>query len=239
MKGRTVRMAALVLIAFMVLPVFMGVLADTEPNNTFETAEVIGEGTYHGTFYYSFWNSTNNDDTDYYLIHIPAHKMLNVRVISDYGLSVSATIYSQNRTMKDFAFCSDGDAADLREDPFGEAETVYLKLESTIDTGNYTLEVTFSDSAFEDISNGITAGAFLCLGSILLIVILIIVAVVLIVKGKKPKQPQYPTYPPQPQYPPYIPPQYPAAPPDTEDEDPPRKMKPIPIKKKKLKKENL
>ena len=218
-KGEKMRKAIkalgiLIVALFLVSQMSAFVLADEEPNDTFELAESIGEGTHKGTVDLA-------DDVDYYVINIPAHMMVDIVVTADYGSSLDVSLYDQNRSEVDWGYPSDGSSATLTYDPAGNAETVYLKIEldSLTGSGNYTINVSFSESELEglleDLTGSFTTLAWACVAGVVLVFVLIVVIIVALLKRKK-------NTPPPQQYPPAAPPQYPQQPP----QQPPNNQQP-------------
>ena len=198
---------ALAVTLLLMSPMLALVMADSEPNNTFETAETIGGGDYSGQV-------SLNDTDDYYLISIPAHKMVNIVVTAAYDSYLEVNLYDENRSLVDFGYPDDGASSTLSYDPAGNAEDVYLNIaldESELNnSGSYTITVTISDSEWEDLMNGLTEAAgtmmMVCVAGVVIVIILIVVIIYVLLKKKKNNQPPQQPYQ---QYPPQQPPQQP------------------------------
>ncbi len=216
----TLKISGIALLAlFLMIGGSMSAMADVESNNSFETVEAIGEGTYTGTVNFT-------DDTDYYQISIPAHMMVMIIVTAGYNDSLDVTLYDQNRTMVDYGYPSDGASTTLSYDPAGSAEQVYLKIEgSDMSEGNYTVQVTFSDSALEGLLEGLnnaaTTLAWVCVAGVVIVVLIVVVIAVVLLKKRKGNTPPPYQVPAQPR-PNQGPPQYPPYPqvPSQSDQQP-------------------
>ncbi len=206
---KTRMIVALAVVLLLMSPMLALVMADSEPNNTFETAETMGSGDYSGQV-------SITDMDDYYAISIPAHKMVTIVVTAEYDSHLEVDLYDQNRSLVDFGYPEDGASSTLSYDPAGSAERVYLDVEfddyETNNTGRYSITVTISDSDLEDLVNDLTSAVstmmIVCVVGVLIVIILIVVIIYAILKKKKNNQPPQQPYPQQPyqQYPPQQPP---------------------------------
>ena len=198
---KTRMIVALAVTLLLMSPMLALVMADSEPNNTFETAETIGSGDYSGQV-------SLNDTDDYYLISIPAHKMVDIVITAGYGSYLEVNLYDQNRSLVDFGYPDDGASSTLSYDPAGNAENVYLNIaldESYANnSGSYTITVTISDSEWEGLVNGLTDAVstmmMMCIAGVGIIIIVIVVIIYVLLKKKKNNQPPqqpYQQYPPQ------------------------------------------
>lgn len=128
---------AIVLIgATLLIPMF--VMADTEPNDSFDDAELILAGSYTGTLTWLL------DDKDYYKVSLGVGDLINVIITAPTDGSVSGQLYNANREEITFRFCF---AVDGEVDSTGEYQTkvnqiVFIKLEGSGGTYGMTVEVT-------------------------------------------------------------------------------------------------
>jgi len=198
----------LLLCSLLFTPIFS---AETEPNDSFSSAQEIEDGIYYGSV--SSPGLGNDEDDDYYLIMVPSGWDLRVTLECtgpDYGSQVNIRQYDENRLIE-----TDDDAIDM-DIVSGDSETMEWYNADTSDQdvylfltgdGDYTL--TIETEEFLDPWIAIA----ICMIFILVILVVIIVIIVVILKKKKrrqldyqypaqsPGQQQYPQYQYQQQYP--------------------------------------
>ena len=158
MKIRKI-LAVLVLIS-MIAPIGMLAMGDTEPNDDFEHAELIGTGTHTGTVsdYYDS-SLTEHEDIDYYKVQVPAGKAILISLTGESGKTVSLHTYNEEKQdVYEMAQSTDGALDRAFYD--GKSTTgyvIYLKISSGYDEiVNYTLKVEFRPSDIMSSATGLT-----------------------------------------------------------------------------------
>ena len=120
--------------------------ADNEPNDSFDEAESIGEGTFSGSV--DSYALINPDTADYYKITVPAYKAVLISVTCGSDSTISYTLYDGNRQEVDWAYVENGEASTLWFDGKNKQNYIaYLKVE---DTGDYTFTVKFRPSDMKE-----------------------------------------------------------------------------------------
>ncbi|MCD6383289.1 MAG: hypothetical protein J7L88_02370 [Thermoplasmata archaeon] len=195
---------AVFIVFLLFLSVVPGVVADVEPNDSMENAEVIGAGTISG----SVQDKVEPPDVDYYRVEIPEHKMLKVNATAGLGSTIEVWILNENGDMVDYTTAQNGSLRQLWYDkPGGVA---YIKVAGN---GTYTLKVYFDRSLSEEledvldtVTKGFTRIVMVCVAAIILIIVVIGVIIILVNRSKKQNVP-----PPGAGLPPQYPgPQYPS-----------------------------
>ena len=150
MKGK---MYGILIIVLGICLLSLGVaLADTEPNDSFDEAESVGEGTFSGNVAYGLLV----EDIDYYKISVPAYKSVFISGESGADASISMTLYDWNRESKDYASMNNGERSTLFFDgKSSSAYTVYLKINGD---GEYTFTVEFRPSDMMSAAVSINSG---------------------------------------------------------------------------------
>ena len=129
-------------------------LADNEPNDSFDEAESIGEGTFSGNV--DSYAIINPDTADYYKITVSAYKALLINVTCSSDSSISYTLYNGNKQEIDYTYVENGETSILWFDGKSKQEyTAYLKVEGS---GDYTFTVKFRPSDMMDAAIELTDG---------------------------------------------------------------------------------
>ena len=152
MKCHIVIGIIVIFLLIMLLPSY--VLADNEPNDSFDEAESIGEGTFSGSV--DSYAIINPDTADYYKITVPAYKALLIDVTCGSNSSISYTLYDGNRQEVDYTYVENSETSVLWFDGKSNQQyTAYLKIE---DTGDYTFTVEFRPSDMKESAVQLTDG---------------------------------------------------------------------------------
>lgn len=191
---------------------------DKEPNNDFEHAEKIGEGTVDGEV--DAAQSGQLTDVDYYKVTVPAHATLRVTLRYTGSPKIyELRIYDSDGNNLTFSNGKERLSLYLADKVTGEwrnsddtDEDVYINV-----SGDGKYELTIEINRNNDANNYFWTGVY-CLVVIIIIIVVVVIAVVLYIRNRKrhqATQQYFPQYPPQEsqQYPPQQQNQYPPPPP--------------------------
>ena len=167
--------------------------ADSENNDSFDTAETVGEGTVTGSVSIS---GVSDSDEDYYKVEVPEGKDLEVTVEktdSDDGI-ITVNSYDSSRSdmyvLGIYMTLSNEGETDTESWYNSEGEDTYLYLHLSGD-GEYSMTVDIT-SETEEAVEGLLAGcgiglAGIACGGILFLVIIIVIIIVIVKLVKKKK----------------------------------------------------
>ena len=145
------RTIAIMLLFSLIVPSIFMALGDTEPNDSFDQAEQIGEGTFSGTV-----SSGLITDDDYYKVSVPAEKSVLVTVISGSSADISLTLYDGNRAEQSSAYSENGAMDYVFYD--GKSTTTYTVYLYFSGDGDYNFTVEFRPSDMQSAATSIGNG---------------------------------------------------------------------------------